>query len=179
MCQMGLSTGSFELKSSVYLVTILHSLKITYQVFLHCTISCATLKMQKNCVFLIIMTCNLAMLPVLTEHVCRLSVTSSGQWAPMCFRASSSSCERRQRKDIGHLKSDYTGILSPSTPLGIIKYNSTTPHKPLQALHLQLNKHEVESKHLVTQVFPLYCVFYLLNEWYVIFTELHGGLFLR
>lgn len=28
----------------------------------------------------------------LTEHVCKLSVTSSGQWAPICFKASSSSC---------------------------------------------------------------------------------------
>lgn len=30
----------------------------------------------------------------LTEHVCRFSVTSSGQWAPRCFRASSSSWRR-------------------------------------------------------------------------------------
>lgn len=34
----------------------------------------------------------LLLLNVLTEHVCKFNVTNSGQWAPICFRASSSSC---------------------------------------------------------------------------------------
>lgn len=34
----------------------------------------------------------LLLLNVLTEHVCKFNVTNSGQCAPICFRASSSSC---------------------------------------------------------------------------------------
>lgn len=35
---------------------------------------------------------------VICEQVCRFNVTSSGQWAPMCFNASSSSCVHPFRK---------------------------------------------------------------------------------
>lgn len=35
----------------------------------------------------------------LTEHVCKFSVTSSGQWAPICFRASSSSWAREWEQE--------------------------------------------------------------------------------